>query len=368
MQAAYEGYGTPQFNPNFKIPIKNQPPPPGTENNARTLQTPNMFNSPLFAGDPQAAWAPTFSGPAPEMPSLPTKRKPDYMPPDDSDLPDELKKKFQALHCLLCDAKMNSPISAKMHYESKQHDKKVHNWLSEWAKQTGAPMPKRQRKVQNNVEGPKGPNAFFCEHCQIPLTSVQHANQHYMGKRHRMVAAGKMCPKGSGYYDKDGKWIKQNKAVNDLTGRFGIGTSFLPPEVLAPPPPPPPPEERAAQLAAAADKSKLVNTGDRHCKICDVTVTSAQQMETHLAGSKHMKNCKKLGTPVPPPQPLHDNDTVLESYGSNAAKYTIQDFSIYRTPSGMFYCNICNMTAPNEGVFSSHIVSKKHIKMAKEKR
>lgn len=105
-----------------------------------------------------------------------------------NDLPEELKKLFNALNCKLCDAKMNSPLCARSHYESKVHEKKVTQWLNEWSQKTGEPVPKRPKKEVSSLssEGPKGPNAFFCVHCQIPLTSAQHANQHFTGKRHRM--------------------------------------------------------------------------------------------------------------------------------------------------------------------------------------
>lgn len=49
----------------------------------------------------------------------------DYMGKDNPDFPDELKKMFNALHCVLCDVKVNSPISAKMHYTSKVREVNV---------------------------------------------------------------------------------------------------------------------------------------------------------------------------------------------------------------------------------------------------
>lgn len=70
----------------------------------------------------------------------------------DADLPEELRKLFNALHCTLCDAKMNSPISARMHYESKQHDKKVNQWLADWSQRTGEPLPKRQKLVSAAID------------------------------------------------------------------------------------------------------------------------------------------------------------------------------------------------------------------------
>lgn len=33
-------------------------------------------------------------------------------------------------------------------------------------------------------KGPTGPNALHCDVCDLPLTSIQHAKQHYMGRKH----------------------------------------------------------------------------------------------------------------------------------------------------------------------------------------
>lgn len=51
-----------------------------------------------------------------------------------------------------------------MHYESKNHDKKINSWLLEWSKKTGEPVPKRQRAIK---EGPVGPNAVSCKNCLL---------------------------------------------------------------------------------------------------------------------------------------------------------------------------------------------------------
>lgn len=96
-------------------------------------------------------------------------------------LPSDLLKLIQPLCCELCSAKLNSPTSAKMHYESRNHDKKINAWLLQWSTTTGEPMPKRS--IPKN--GPTGPNALHCDVCDISLTSLQHANQHYSGKKHR---------------------------------------------------------------------------------------------------------------------------------------------------------------------------------------
>lgn len=58
-------------------------------------------------------------------------------------LPEELIKLFKPLCCDLCAAKLNSPSTARLHYESKNHEKKINNWLLGWSEKTGEPIPKR---------------------------------------------------------------------------------------------------------------------------------------------------------------------------------------------------------------------------------
>lgn len=290
---------------------------------------------------------------------------------------------------------MNSPVSARSHYESKHHEKKVNQWLSDWAQRTGQPMPKRQKKAPTSltVEGPKGPNAFFCEHCQIPFTSAQHANQHFIGKRHRMVVAGKICPKGSGYYDKEGNWVKTKRADDDPTSRFGIGTSFLQTpvepvssntsktltesstDVIGPGLVP-------TQIQEKPVTPKNVNTSDpnRYCSLCNISVTSDLQMQTHLNGAKHRKNSAKSGIirNSPPPTPVNNSwpspphgknkvETIADCYNEDP-KTRRNEFSIFRTPSGQYYCHHCNVTSPNEPQFALHVQSKAHAKSIKVKK
>lgn len=69
-------------------------------------------------------------------------------------LPEELIKLFKPLCCDLCETKLNSPSTARLHYESKNHEKKINKWLSTWAEETGEPIPKRPSvcKIANNVK------------------------------------------------------------------------------------------------------------------------------------------------------------------------------------------------------------------------
>ncbi|XP_055708818.1 zinc finger matrin-type protein 3-like [Phlebotomus papatasi] len=258
------------------------------------------------------------------------------------DLPEELKSLMSPLNCNLCNVKINSVLTANMHYESKNHEKKINNWLQDWSKKTGQPVPKRQKA---NKEGPVGPNAFHCEVCDIPLTSLAHARTHYTGRKHQLVMSGRSKPSGSGYYSPDGKWVRQmTKPAADTSGRFGIGEAFQ-----KPPAPPPAP--------STSNQSNF-------CSLCNISVTSDSQMKIHLEGAKHNKRLKASTAATFPPV---DDDTVMESIiqqqsGNVTPK---RDISINRTPSGNYYCNVCDITVANEHLFNQHLDSKKHMKKLK---
>ncbi|KAJ6645886.1 Zinc finger matrin-type protein 3 [Pseudolycoriella hygida] len=335
-QEKFTGEISAPFPTNFKIPHKKITT---TNDNPVNHINPMEYYSTEVTNKP--------SPPKPPV-NAPTKRKIEekaphlfYRPPSDTSLPIELTRLMLPLRCDLCSVTLNSTITAKTHYDAKSHDKKVNAWLLKWSTRTGQPMPKREKLV----EGPSGPNAFHCEQCDLPLTSLQHANQHYSGKRHRMAVAG-ANPHGSGYYGPDGKWIRvQTKVAADPTGRFNIGETFIKnTEPQAPPPPP----------TAESDS-------DKYCSLCSVFVTSQAHMQLHLQGAKHAKKLRAAGAP---PYSADGQDTILQSIDIKQSKPNPKkrDISIYRTPSGLFYCKPCDVTIPNELLFHQHLDGKKHIK------
>lgn len=61
----------------------------------------------------------------------------------DPTLPAELLSLFQPLFCKLCMFQLSGNSMAKLHYQSKNHDKKVRAWLIEYSERTGEPLHKR---------------------------------------------------------------------------------------------------------------------------------------------------------------------------------------------------------------------------------
>lgn len=61
----------------------------------------------------------------------------------DLSLPGELLLLFQPLFCKLCMFQLSGNSMAKLHYQSKNHDKKVRTWLISYSERTGQPLHKR---------------------------------------------------------------------------------------------------------------------------------------------------------------------------------------------------------------------------------
>lgn len=136
----------------------------------------------------------------------------------------------------------------------------------------------------------------------------------------------------------------------------------------------------SAQRPANTDPSK-------YCEICNISVTSEIHMKLHLNGQKHAKKLRLLGAPphadendtvsqcimsmkslinpaVSPKKKTKPNDNGVAdgTASSNAAAKC--DYSVYRTPSGQYYCQVCDITVVSEVLLSQHFESKQHYRNA----
>ncbi|XP_060533751.1 zinc finger matrin-type protein 3-like [Cylas formicarius] len=276
----------------------------------------------------------------------------------DNTLPKDLKLLFQPLFCKLCSTQFSSNNNAKMHYQSKNHEKKIKKWLIDYSEKSGEPLHKRARTSdKNEEEAQKNPSWFHCDVCDLPLTGRLHAESHYMGKPHQSVLMGHKKPAGQGYYDEEGKWIRlktvKSKPYNFANGEDNFGISF---------------KKEQEQKKPAAPLVKF------HCEVCDINTTCAEQLENHYRGQKHQKKLKQmcLSHPAqkesaerigsPPVLPLVAPEQVVcpEAVGQI-------DLAIYRLPSGDYYCPTCNNTTNSEAQFLQHVKSKNHWKKSQQK-
>lgn len=113
----------------------------------------------------------------------------------------------------------------------------------------------------------------------------------------------------------------------------------------------------------------------KYCKICDISVTSEMHMRLHLSGAKHTKKLRHLGEPpytidAPPTlsQCVSDEVTMKRPKPTNPSDCgQTLDYSVFRTPSGQYYCQVCDLSVTSEVTLSQHFASKRHIKMVKKK-
>ncbi|ALC49971.1 CG1231 [Drosophila busckii] len=258
----------------------------------------------------------------------------------DESYPAELNKLIEPLSCQLCKTQMTSMKCAKDHYGSKAHDRHMNAWLAKNYTEMGLETPPIKRLLK---EGPIGPNAFHCELCDLPLTSATHARQHYAGRRHQLVQQKRSKPSGA-----------EPKVTDD--GRFGIGELFI----------------------QASKEHQLINTKETnngqpldeglHCKICKIRVSSKSQIQMHLDGAKHQKNLRKqLIDPDATTTKNNQAATIpagdlIASKAQPEADKKIDDLPMYRTPSGSYYCKLCNMAMNHITILQQHLQGKKHLK------
>ena len=95
------------------------------------------------------------------------------------------------------------------------------------------------------------------------------------------------------------------------------------------------------------------------CNVCGVVATSQAQLDMHLSGRNHKARCAKFGIQTfdQPVIPSTGPTTKAENETKSKPK---KDYSIYRTPSGQYYCALCNMCVNSEQTFVQHIASRKH--------
>lgn len=134
-----------------------------------------------------------------------------------------------------------------------------------------------------------------------------------------------------------------------------------------------PPVQPTQSLDAEVRKKESADCVDESgvfCKVCQIAVTSAAIMETHLKGVKHLKKLKSVGR-MPPPKGSSSGakggcstESILSILSNPQPQQN--DWSLYRMPTGKYYCKTCNCIMADEKLFSQHWYGKKHKLKAKQ--
>ncbi|EGI70884.1 Zinc finger protein 346 [Acromyrmex echinatior] len=261
----------------------------------------------------------------------------------------ELSALMKPLKCDLCNAVMNSTLQAKLHYDGKPHQKKVSMFLNQSVKKQKTEDGQVSSTTNNDWQN-------YCDICKTWFTSQTDATQHYAGKKHIRAANGGPRARPSK------KLPTQNQYSQvDSTGRFGIGTAFQT-DVQSAPAATPIVSDGVATVPNPAAVPSIYTSPPYptplRCDLCQVSANRQDQLETHKRGARHLRMLRLNGLPIPEPAAENENT-------SNVSEPI--DYSIYRTPSGQYYCAPCNVSLNSETTFAQHVESKKHKNQANPK-
>ncbi|XP_068150985.1 uncharacterized protein dbf [Drosophila tropicalis] len=190
--------------------------------------------------------------------------------------PTELQTLFRWNYCDLCRTGMRTVRNAVDHYSSKAHDRRVNTWLTRHCCEYGDASEEVLRFVRT-----PGPAAFYCEVCDLKLTSMRHAQQHLFGRRHHLVSQHITKPNGEGHYDGQGRWVRTD-------------TKWL------------------------------------MCQLCDVSITSESQMAMHMAGARHRRRQHTSCPGVP----LSLNGSHIYRITANGLMEPVNPFGCYMKHNG----------------------------------
>ncbi|XP_070207927.1 uncharacterized protein [Littorina saxatilis] len=187
------------------------------------------------------------------------------------EVPEHLKEKLEQMtshtYCKVCSLVLNAPLQAAQHYQGKNHAKRVRLYIASDGNVSASKVTNimeqglaavnkesNKPKTQEGEEkkGETGSSAAVdeskkwecCTLCGVGFTSLKQAEQHYSGKNHA-------------------KKVRLSEANACL------------------------------EKAAEANLVKKGGSNVFECSLCNVMVTSEDQLNTHLKGMKHQNKMKQ---------------------------------------------------------------------------
>ncbi|XP_078267050.1 zinc finger matrin-type protein 3-like [Rhinoraja longicauda] len=209
---------------------------------------------------------------------------------------------------------------------------------------------------------------LHCKLCNVSLNSTQQAQAHYQGKNH------------------------SKKLRNYYAGHQCVSASKMTNPVDQPPTQPHPP---AAQSGSSKTASRVIlATANDYCKLCDASFSSPAVAQAHYQGKNHAKRLRLAEAQktnalseatvltkrrqrnegsafkvVSHRRNLHGVQNTLGPYFNPRSRQRIpRDLAMCVTPSGQFYCSMCNIGASEEQEFRLHLESKLHKCKVSEQR
>uniref|UniRef100_A0A668TM16 Zinc finger matrin-type protein 3 n=1 Tax=Oreochromis aureus TaxID=47969 RepID=A0A668TM16_OREAU len=197
---------------------------------------------------------------------------------------------------------------------------------------------------------------LYCKLCNVTLNSAQQAQAHYQGKNH------------------------SKKLRNFYAG------SQQPPAIRIPE------ALETAVLPPGAPRVILATEND-YCKLCDASFSSPAVAQAHYQGKNHAKklrlaeaqqNSSTISNETTPRRNRKDGSEYRlvknrrspqvpasmpgPYYNPRPRQRIPRDLAMCVTPSGQFYCSMCNCGAEQETDFRQHLESKQHKAKVSELR
>lgn len=208
---------------------------------------------------------------------------------------------------------------------------------------------------------------LYCKLCNVTLNSAQQAQAHYQGKNH-------------------GKKLRNYYAANSCPPPARMSSVVEPVATPAVPVPP--------QMGSFKPGGRVIlATENDYCKLCDASFSSPAVAQAHYQGKNHAKRLRlaeaqsnsfsessevgqrrsrKEGHDykmMPTRRNVYTVQNNSGPYFNPRSRQRIpRDLAMCVTPSGQFYCSMCNVGAGEEMEFRQHLESKQHKSKVSEQR
>ncbi|XP_058494245.1 zinc finger matrin-type protein 3 [Solea solea] len=244
---------------------------------------------------------------------------------------------------------------------------------SEQLQGEGSPLGMEEQEDSLGLEELCKP--LYCKLCNVTLNSAQQAQAHYQGKNHskklRNFYAGSQQPPA----------IRIPEAL-DASGQSALNSGSN--------------DSDAGRQALYKGATRVIlATENDYCKLCDASFSSPAVAQAHYQGKNHAKKLRLAEA--------QQNASSIEGNSEAAPRRNRKDGSEYKlvknrrspqlpasmsgpyynprprqriprdlamcvTPSGQFYCSMCNCGAEQETDFRQHLESKQHKAKVSELR
>ncbi|XP_035033528.1 zinc finger matrin-type protein 3 [Hippoglossus stenolepis] len=216
---------------------------------------------------------------------------------------------------------------------------------------------------------------LYCKLCNVTLNSAQQAQAHYQGKNHskklRNFYAGSQQPPAI-----------RIPEVLDAAGQTALNSGSTD-------------SDTGRQALYKGATRVILATENDYCKLCDASFSSPAVAQAHYQGKNHAKKLRLAEAQQNSNNMEGSNEAAARRNRKDGSEYKLvknrrspqlpaampgpyynprprqripRDLAMCVTPSGQFYCSMCNCGAEQETDFRQHLESKQHKAKVSELR